>query len=315
MGNSPFPTKLKDFGYEFKDGSLKDIKTGGGFEFNVSKDAEYNQARYEALGEVITEEVYALLESEAGLQRLPVPANAADGEPTTFVFASANYRTADKLLLLVHGSGVVRAGQWARRLIINNGVKEGTQLPYIERALSAGYGVLVLNTNDNRRVTGERKQFIRDSGTPEQHALTVWDTYVRGAAATDVAIVAHSYGGVVTLNLAVRRWEEVQKRVSAVALTDSVHSMGGARCGPEVQKWLAECAVNWVTSSSPLDTELARPTGDACRRSAGHKQHEWTSWSCIDAVFPFLEQRLEQRRKAAAPATPTEKQDDGDEKK
>ena len=36
----------------FSDGSLKDIKTGSGFEFNVSKDAEYNQARYEALGEV-----------------------------------------------------------------------------------------------------------------------------------------------------------------------------------------------------------------------------------------------------------------------
>ncbi|KAF0309336.1 Protein FAM172A [Amphibalanus amphitrite] len=264
----------------FSDGSLKDIKTGGGFEFNVSKDAEYNQARYEALGEVITEEVYALplpkviteevyalLESEAGLQRLPVPANAADGEPTTFVFASANYRTADKLLLLVHGSGVVRAGQWARRLIINNGVQEGTQLPYIERALSAGYGVLVLNTNDNRRVTGERKQFIRDSGTPEQHALTVWDTYVRSAAATDVAIVAHSYGGVVTLNLAVRRWEEVQKRVSAVALTDSVHSMGGARCGPEVQKWLAEWSGQVVAAALCVFYALDRCIGNFRRNS------------------------------------------------
>ena len=47
------------------------------------------------------------------------------------------------------------------RLIINNSLKEGTQLPYIQRALQAGYGVLVLNTNDNRRVTSERKQFIR----------------------------------------------------------------------------------------------------------------------------------------------------------
>ena len=48
-------------------------------------------------------------------------------------------------------------------LIINNGLKEGSQLPYIRRAREAGYGVLVLNTNDNRRVTSERKQFIRVS--------------------------------------------------------------------------------------------------------------------------------------------------------
>ena len=36
----------------------------------------------------------------------------------TFVFASEDYLTnQDKLLILIHGSGVVRAGQWARRLV------------------------------------------------------------------------------------------------------------------------------------------------------------------------------------------------------
>lgn len=37
----------------------------------------------------------------------------------TFIFASSDYLSnEDKLLLLVHGSGVVRAGQWARRLVL-----------------------------------------------------------------------------------------------------------------------------------------------------------------------------------------------------
>ena len=36
-------------------------------------------------------------------------------------------------------------------LLINASLKEGSQLPYIERALRSGYGVLVLNTNDNTR--------------------------------------------------------------------------------------------------------------------------------------------------------------------
>ena len=36
-------------------------------------------------------------------------------------------------------------------LLINSSLNEGSQLPYIERALRSGYGVLVLNTNDNTR--------------------------------------------------------------------------------------------------------------------------------------------------------------------
>ena len=36
-------------------------------------------------------------------------------------------------------------------LVINNGLDEGTQLPFIRRAKKLGYAVLVLNTNDNMR--------------------------------------------------------------------------------------------------------------------------------------------------------------------
>ena len=35
--------------------------------------------------------------------------------------------------------------------MINNGLDEGTQLPYIRRAKQLGYAVLILNTNDNYR--------------------------------------------------------------------------------------------------------------------------------------------------------------------
>ena len=39
-----------------------------------------------------------------------------ENQPHSFVFASKNWMTTeDRLLMLIHGSGVVRAGQWARR--------------------------------------------------------------------------------------------------------------------------------------------------------------------------------------------------------
>ena len=47
-------------------------------------------------------------------------------------------------MVLINGSGVVKAGQWARRLIINNGVKYGTMLPYIEMAKDRGYEIIVM---------------------------------------------------------------------------------------------------------------------------------------------------------------------------
>ena len=93
--------------------------------------------------QVITEYVYGLLEKEAKLKRFTVPVSSTTShlftrlhfsfimcymymymqvgakkrDPKSFVFQSDDARTnKDKLMVLIHGSGVVRAGQWARRL-------------------------------------------------------------------------------------------------------------------------------------------------------------------------------------------------------
>ncbi|CAG2066820.1 unnamed protein product, partial [Timema podura] len=64
---------------------------------------------------VLNEHVYGLLETETKLYKLPVPIDTK-AEARTHVFVSVDiFSNTDKLLILVHGSGVVRAGQWARR--------------------------------------------------------------------------------------------------------------------------------------------------------------------------------------------------------
>lgn len=50
-------------------------------------------------------------------------------------------------------------------------------------------------------------------------------------------------------------------------------------------------ARNYVTSSKSLNTELDHSSSDIPCYSAGHTKHEWTSWACIDALFPFLEEK------------------------
>lgn len=184
------------------EGQLRQIDPNTGqctdkpFEFNVSSDREYNQKRYEALGDVITEHVYELLVRN-GLHKIYVPSNIPERD-ATFVFSTKrDLSNVKKLLILIHGSGVVRAGQWARRLIMNQSINHGTQIPYINEARKLGYEVLVLNTNDNER----NGKDIPGNASPTAHAVSVWAQLLAKANIQAIAIVAHSYGGVVTMDL------------------------------------------------------------------------------------------------------------------
>lgn len=281
-----FGDSIESFGYKFYDDEkLGHIETGADFEFAVSSDHSYNQARYEALGELITPYVYNLLEKKCNLNRLSVPSDAKD-EESTFVFGSKDlYTNSDKLLVLIHGSGVVRAGQWARRIIINDSVKKGTQVPYIEQAMKEGYAVLVMNTNDN----GDGEKAIRGSESPEKHAIYIWKEYVEKSPAKHIAVVAHSYGGVCVTKLITSLSEQFMERVFAIGLTDSVHFINKDFTDKQLE-YFGAVGRNWVTSGEVVDTPVkSRGAVPACV-SAGHKQHEMTSYTSMDSVFKFFTQ-------------------------
>jgi len=282
-----FPDTLRGFGYEFRDDKLRKIGSDEGFTFEERPgDLAYNQARYEALGEVITDYVYAMLSARCRLERLPVPASPAG---PGFVFGSSDWATSDRLLLLIHGSGVVRAGQWARRLIINDSLSTGTQAPFIAHARSRGMGVVCLNSNQRCVALPDGGSVaVPRSATPAEHALTVWRDYVAPASATSIAIVAHSYGGVVVSALFRSLPAADTARVCGVALTDSVHGGGGG------EGWgrLKEVSRNWVTSSAPLDTPVRRSGDDIPAVSAGVTSHEMTSSASMHSIFAFLDERM-----------------------
>lgn len=65
--------------------------------------------------------------------------DASPEEPTSFIYLTPDaLLNPSKLLVLIQGSGVERAGQWARRLIINQDLDSGTQIPFITRAIQVG---------------------------------------------------------------------------------------------------------------------------------------------------------------------------------
>lgn len=214
--------------------------------------------------QVITEHVYKLIE-EKGLHRTYVPQNVPE-EEASFIFSTQKeLKNPKKLLILIHGSGVVRAGQWARSLIINDpGLKAGSVIPYIEKAQNLGYEVLITNTNLNYYKTKTGNDVpITGSENPTEHALTVWEEIVIPADPEAVGIVAHSYGGVVAVDLGIKYHKFFNEKVFALGMTDSVHFTG------KVPSALQEIGRNWVTSTQPLDTPVRASKGDVPSFSAG----------------------------------------------
>ncbi|KAJ0175310.1 hypothetical protein K1T71_009451 [Dendrolimus kikuchii] len=283
---------MRDLGYMFnEEGQLRKLDKDGNitdkpFQFNISDKHQECQTHYEELGTAVTYYIYHLLENELNLKKLPVPKQDKDGG--TFIFVSEDYDKKDVLLILIHGSGVVRAGQWARSLIINENLDVGTQIPYIKKALSKDYGVIVLNTNDSCTEDGKA---ITHSNTAEKHAKYVWENYIAQTSASSIAIIGHSYGGVVTVSLADEVKKDFEKRVKAVALTDSVHGYSNKK----ISKFLKEVSKNWISSKSALDSPMKTPDFEIARVSAGHERHEMTSHSCIESVFKFIDQKLSKK--------------------
>lgn len=166
-----------------------------------------NQTDYEALGEAITKHVYKLLTKDLFLHKIYVPSSSSSSPKTlsSFVFATKhNFAKTKKLLLMIHGSGEVRAGQWSRSLIINQSIEHGTQIPYIKHANSLGYDVLVTNTNLNYCLENGKHTELEGNKSPKEHICTVWKELIEPVYDTieSFAIIAHSYGGIVALEMA-----------------------------------------------------------------------------------------------------------------
>ncbi|KAH8346867.1 hypothetical protein KR059_001485 [Drosophila kikkawai] len=293
----PALARLKNFGYAFdKAGVLRKIDPATGepgeelFSYNVSSDANENEKHYQKLADQIPEIVYALLEKN-GLSRTYIPFGKPP-EQSSFVYSQpAKLSQSKKLLILIHGSGQVKAGQWARSLIINNSLDHGSQLPYVRQAQKLGYDLLITNANDTTRFHNGKDILIKGVEKPQKHTKYVWKNIVLPSKPESVAIVAHSYGGYLTFDLVDEFFEFFKEKVFAIAFTDAVTASPQA----SNKDYLQSVACDWVTSKAPLDTLVSASKDDIRKVSAGHTKHEWTSYSAIDSIFKFMEEKYELR--------------------
>lgn len=320
---------LEDLKYDFNEkGELRHTETQRPFVFNYYKNVpERNSKRYQAFGHLLEQYIYELLEKVCKLQKVYIPPEA-DKEPRSFLFMSeralTNHHSA--LLVLLQDHGVFRAGQWSQQSIIHHGLQHGSQIPCIQMALQAHYDVIVLNPNDNfvdLKMEKEWKGLLtqniessslkvvqtesffslqqplrsipkRCSNTPEEHVAYTWDYLISKTEGKDVAFIVHGYGGLVFMDLLVRRKREVMSKVYAVALIDSQHHVRH-QLGSDVQllAWIKHHCREWVTSPRALD----KPADTVLKKefpmvSAGTEKYDLAPSSSLQSIFKYFKKAL-----------------------
>lgn len=114
--------------------------------------------------------------------------------PKCNIFISEDFHTnKDKCLVLIQGTGAVRAGVWARSVCVNQNLHLGSMLPMIEFAHANKYSVIVLNPN--MAVDPCTNSPISINRTMQTHCDYVWKHFISDCPAERIAIVAHSAGG------------------------------------------------------------------------------------------------------------------------
>ncbi|XP_065401910.1 cotranscriptional regulator ARB2A isoform X18 [Macaca fascicularis] len=262
-----FPDTLEGFEYAFNEkGQLRHIKTGEPFVFNYREDLHrWNQKRYEALGE--------------------------EGYGVIVLNPNENYIEVEKPKIHVQSSSD-SSDEPAEKRERKDKVSKETKK---RRDFYEKY-------RNPQREKEMMQLYIRENGSPEEHAIYVWDHFIAQAAAENVFFVAHSYGGLAFVELMIQREADVKNKVTAVALTDSVHNVWHQEAGKTIREWMRENCCNWVSSSEPLDTSVESMLPDCPRVSAGTDRHELTSWKSFPSIFKFFTEASEAKISSLKPA-------------
>jgi hypothetical protein len=300
---------------------------------NTERFAFRGEAHYTKLKALVRGEVRARLAAELGLVELDAaraatlcPARLRERAAVKVFHSAEAFTSTAPLLVLVHGSGDVRAGLWALRLATSESLEQGCCFGYIERAVARGWNVLLLDSNLANFVPKEQRDGLGRAAESE-HVVLAWDALIAPAAARAVAFVAHSAGGRGVLDLVGARRRDIvlTPRVAAIALTDAVHPAATrapfltTQSDPELHAFLATRSCDWVQVAEPAarGSRVGAPVPYASHtrgagfraasgwlgaahvdgdpiplRSAGTDAHVWTSWCAMEDVFRFLDAKL-----------------------
>uniref|UniRef100_A0A2K5EU39 ARB2 cotranscriptional regulator A n=1 Tax=Aotus nancymaae TaxID=37293 RepID=A0A2K5EU39_AOTNA len=228
---------------------------------------------------IITKYVYELLEKDCNLKKISIP----EGYGVIVLNPNENYIEVEKPKIHVQSSSD-SSDEPAEKRERKDKVSKETKK---RRDFYEKY-------RNPQREKEMMQLYIRENGSPEEHAIYVWDHFIAQSAAENVFFVAHSYGGLAFVELMIQREADVKNKVTAVALTDSVHNVWHQEAGKTIREWMRENCCNWVSSSEPLDTSVESMLPDCPRVSAGmclREIYDCCCFSRFQVTLPQIHQR------------------------
>ena len=135
--------KLIDYKYN-ENGELINKKTG-------QKCGKLNKQEYDLVGIYVQKYVENLIIKTFDLNILYVPNHNPNPDflirdesiPQCKILTTKDFPTNPKCLILIQGTGVVRLGQWARSVCINENLNIGTMIPYVNKAIDNKFSVII----------------------------------------------------------------------------------------------------------------------------------------------------------------------------
>ena len=281
--------KLIDYKYN-DNGELVNKKTG-------KKCGKLNQQEYDLVGMYVQKYVENLIIKTFDLDILYVPNDDKNYEirneeiPQCKILTTKDFKTNPKCLILIQGTGVVRLGQWARSVCINENLNLGTMIPYVDKAIKDNYSALIMNPNEKKDFKTEKT--IEEFSTMEKHSVYVYNNIIKtNDNIKEIYIVAHSMGGECTVEILLNNKEDLlNRRIKKIAFTDSVHGEDYLKLGEEGVKIFREISRNYIGSDKPVGTFVRDYTtsyGGVDCYSSGHTKHEYTSGTAIDEIFKYF---------------------------
>lgn len=182
--------------------------------------------------------------------------------PRCVFHTSQNYSIAEKLLVFVCSSRGLSSGIWSRSLLLQDGIQVGSMIPYFENAIKAGFGILVMNPNENTKLvtdplTGKQtKLAVSGSSTQEEHVEHVWKNYIFPCAAHKIHLLAYGYGGILVLDLVEKYKYELKNRLGNIGFIESSHKIN-PRWASAFKQWFSQRSICWKSSAEPLNAEIS----------------------------------------------------------
>ena len=139
---------------------------------------------------------------QAEFSMIPIPIPDTDSPVKTTILATSNWTTAAKILVVVQNSSGSILGIFSRTLCKKEGISHGSIIPFVQRAVTEGYAVIILRPNTNSIVEHDpithrivSKLPIIGSESPEIHVLYVLENILPQAEnATHIALLGYGNG-------------------------------------------------------------------------------------------------------------------------